>query len=64
MEIDVPFATDGKVKMREDDHTLINYPVAWGVTKSDPAGMTNWVAGDWSEILAQEKEWKQRQGYL
>lgn len=63
MEIDSPFVKDGKMKMREDDHTIINYPVAWGTT-TDKKSMTDWVAGDWDEILDQEKQWKQREGYL
>lgn len=64
MELESPFVDGGKLTMRESDHTLIGYPVAWGATKNDPKAMTDWVAGDWSEILAQEKEWKTRQGYL
>lgn len=64
MEIDSPFSKTGKLTMRESDHTMIGYPVAWGTTKNDPKAMTNWVAGDWTEILAQEQEWKKRQGYL
>jgi branched-chain amino acid transport system substrate-binding protein len=63
MEIASPFSETGKITMREDDHTIINYPVAWGKTMNDPKSMTGWTAGDWSEILAQEKEWKVRQGY-
>lgn len=64
MEIESPFSESGTITMRESDHTIINYPVAWGTTTADPKGMANWVAGDWSEIIAQEEEWKDRQGYL
>lgn len=64
MEVASPFAEDGKITMRADDHTIIHYPVAWGKTKNDPKSMTDWVAGDWAEILVQEEEWKKREGYL
>ena len=64
MEVEVPFAVGGKVQMREEDNTLINYPVAWGNSTNDPKGMTGWVPGDWAEIIAREQEWKKRQGYL
>ncbi len=49
--------------MRGADHTLIRYPVAWGRSQTDPRGFTDWVAGDWEEILELEAEWKKRQGY-
>lgn len=64
MEIKSPFSDRGAVTMRESDHTLIHYPVAWGQTVSDPKGMTNWVKGDWDRIIEQETEWKKRQGYI
>lgn len=64
MEIKTGFSNMGKVTMREEDHTVINYPVAWGQSASDPRGMVDWVPGDWSEIIAQEKEWKKRHGYI
>lgn len=63
MEIESPFVESGKMIMREEDHTMINYPVAWGQTTAEKT-MTDWVAGDWDEILAQEKEWKKREGYI
>ncbi len=63
MAVDSPFAPDGKIEMRASDQTIIKYPVAWGQTVSSPAGMTNWVPADWSEIEALEAEWKKAQGY-
>lgn len=64
LEIESPFSETGKVQMRGSDHTIIHYPVAWAQSQTDPAGFSGWVAGDWSEILEQEAEWKKRQGYL
>lgn len=63
LEIASPFSTSGKVIMRGEDHTLIRYPVAWGRSITDPRGFTDWVPGDWEEILELEAEWKERQGY-
>lgn len=63
MEIESPFSDTGKIQMRGSDHTIIYYPVAWGQSQTDPAGFTDWVPGDWDEILEKEAEWKQRQGY-
>lgn len=61
MEVESPF---GKITMRAEDQTIINYPVAWGQTVSSPPGMTGWVDADWDEIQELEIEWKQRNGYL
>lgn len=63
MEVESPFAEDGKITMRGSDHTIIGYPVAWGRSQSDPRGFTDWVPGDWDEILEREAEWKARKGY-
>ena len=63
MEIASPFSDTGNITMRGSDHTIINYPVAWGRSQSDPRGFTDWVPGDWGEILEKEAEWKARKGY-
>lgn len=63
MEVESPFSESGKITMRGSDHTIINYPVAWGRSRSEPRGFTNWVPGDWGEILEKEAEWKARKGY-
>lgn len=64
MEVDSPFSTTGKIQMRASDQTIIHYPVAWGRSQTDPKGFTDWVPGDWNEILEREEEWKKRNGYL
>ena len=64
MEIDSPFTENGKITMRGSDHTIINYPVAWGESREDPRGFHNWVPGDWAEIVEKEAEWKERRGYV
>ena len=64
LEIDSPFASERKFKMRGEDQTLIHYPVAWAPSQEDGAGFSGWVAGDWDEIIEREQEWKQRMGYV
>lgn len=63
MEIDTPFSPQGKITMRDSDHTIIGYPVAWGQSRPEPKGFENWVAGDWADIVEKEAEWKQRRGF-
>lgn len=64
MTIDSPFSASGKMTMREEDHTIIDYPVAWGRSVSSPPGFSDWVSADWGEIQEREREWKQQKGYL
>lgn len=63
MELDSPFAEEGRITMRAEDRTIIGYPVAWGSSVASPPGFNDWVPGDWPQILEQEAEWKQRKGY-
>ena len=62
-KVESPFTETGEITMRESDHTIIGYPVAWGQSRPDPKGFQNWERGDWDEILSMEAEWKKRQGY-
>jgi len=63
LEIDSPFSATGKMTMRGEDHTIIDYPVAWGKSVSSPPSFADWVSSDWGEIQEHEKEWKQQKGY-
>jgi branched-chain amino acid transport system substrate-binding protein len=63
MELDSPFAVESKITMRADDHTIIGYPAAWGVTTSKFPYVQDFTAPAWSEILQLESEWKKRKGY-
>lgn len=62
-KVQSPFTETGDITMRENDHTIIGYPVAWGQSRPNPKGFEKWVRGDWDEILSMEMEWKKRQGY-
>jgi branched-chain amino acid transport system substrate-binding protein len=51
------------ITMRETDHTIINYPVAWGKTISKSPWVVDYVDTEWSKILEIEKQWKKEKGY-
>ena len=60
---EVPFGLNGKVTLRAEDNTLINYPIAFGTSIAAAPYVKDWVAADWGLILEQEAAWKKKQGY-
>ena len=64
MTIDSPFGTDGKLTIRADDHTLVDYADAWGVLNQKEPFMPNPQMGSWKQIFELENEWKKSKGYL
>lgn len=60
MNLKTPFGT---MTMRDSDHTLINYPVAWGKTISKSPWVIDYVDTEWSRILEIEQQWKKEKGY-
>ena len=64
MTINSPFGTDGKLTIRADDHTLVDYADAWGVLNQKEPFMPNPQMGDWKQIVQLENEWKKSKGYL
>jgi branched-chain amino acid transport system substrate-binding protein len=62
MTLKQPFGGAG-ITMRESDHTIINYPVAWGKTVSKAPWVVDYVDTEWSKILDIEKQWKKEKGY-
>jgi branched-chain amino acid transport system substrate-binding protein len=60
MTLKTPFGT---LTMRDSDHTLINYPVAWGTTIPKAPWVVNHVDTEWSKIIEIEKQWKKDKGY-
>lgn len=64
MKIESSFGMDGTITMRESDHTIINYPTAWGITVPKPPFMTDFVATPWSKVLEMETEWKKAKGFI
>jgi branched-chain amino acid transport system substrate-binding protein len=63
LTIDSPFGHDGKVTLRAEDHTLINYAIGWGTTIPTEPYVSNLTPGDWTQILALELEWKKKNNY-
>ena len=64
MTIDSPFSITGKVTMRAEDHTLIDYAIGWGTTVPKDPFVVDMEPGDWGQIAELEKEWKKTNGYI
>jgi len=62
MTVKLPFGGSG-ITMRDSDHTIINYPVAWGKTVSKAPWVVDYVDTEWSKIIEIEKQWKKEKGY-
>jgi len=63
MKLASPFAVADTIDMREADHTIIGYPVAWGRTITKLPYVTDFTPVAWSEILDLETQWKSTMGY-
>lgn len=63
MTIDSPFGANGKLTLRADDHTLVDYALAWGELSGKEPFMANPLPGNWKEIATLEAEWKKRKGF-
>ncbi len=63
MTIDSPFGIDGKLTMRAEDHTLINYATGWGQTIQKDPFVPDVKAVDWKIILELEAGWKKKMKY-
>lgn len=62
--VQVPFGLNGKVTLRAEDNTLINYPMAYGTAITSDPFVKDWITADWKVILEQEAAWKKKQGYV
>jgi branched-chain amino acid transport system substrate-binding protein len=54
----------GTVRMRESDHTLVDYAFGWGRIVPEEPYLVDIQAAEWSEILELEETWKKDKGYL
>lgn len=63
MTIDSPFGVDGKLTMRAEDHTLINYATGWGQTIQKDPFVPDVKSVDWKIILELEAGWKKKMKY-
>jgi branched-chain amino acid transport system substrate-binding protein len=64
MTIDSPFGADGKITMRTEDQTIINYAIGWGVIIPNAPYLENIEPANWNVILELEKDWKKKKGYI
>lgn len=63
MQIASRHGMNGKVTMRAEDHTLIDYAIGWGELTNKEPYMSKPVLGDWKQITELETEWKKSKGW-
>lgn len=61
--IKTPFGHDGELTMRGEDHTLVNYMVAYGKSVSKDPYMVDVKVSSWDDIYTHEADWKKRNNY-
>ncbi len=64
MTIDSPFGVGGKLTMRAEDNTLINYVTGWGQTISTDPYVPDVQSVEWKLITDLETEWKKKMKYI
>ena len=63
MSIDSPFGSNGKLTMRAEDNTLVDYAVGWGSLEPKEPFMSKPNPGNWKQITELEVQWKKRKSY-
>ncbi len=63
MAVAAPFAVGDAITMRDTDHTIIGYPVAWGRTVPKAPFVEDFSDVDWGRIVELETQWKKGKGY-
>lgn len=63
LTIDSPFGANGKLTMRAEDQTVVDYAVGWGVLDTKEPYMDKPIGGSWKQITELELEWKKRKGW-
>jgi branched-chain amino acid transport system substrate-binding protein len=61
--IESPFGDNGKLTIRADDHTLVNYAIGWGTTIPTEPYVPNITPANWNQIYSLEAEWKKKNNY-
>ena len=64
MTVKTPMGVDGSITMRAQDHTIINYPVAWSHTVRKAPFLEGFEPVAWADILSYEAEWKKGKGFV
>ena len=63
MTIDSPFGHNGKLSLRAEDQTLVDYALAWGALEPKEPFMSKPSPGNWKQIADLEAQWKKRKSY-
>lgn len=63
MTIDSPFGSKGKLTMRAEDQTIVEYADGWGELLTKEPYLENPTPADWNQIFQLELEWKKRKGW-
>jgi branched-chain amino acid transport system substrate-binding protein len=65
MQVSVPVGmNDGKVLMRADDQTIVDYALGWGKIVPKEPYLVDIQPADWSEVTRLEAEWKKNKGFV
>jgi len=64
LTIESPFGAEGKVTMRADDQTLVDYAVGWGTTIAKEPYVPEMKSVSWQRIFELEAEWKKDKGFV
>ena len=64
MTIDSPFGVGGKLTLRAEDNTLVNYATGWGETIQKDPFVPDVKSVDWKIIQELETEWKKTSKYI
>ena len=64
MEIESPVGVKGgKIVMRAEDHTVIDYALGWGRIVPQSPYIADLEPANWTDVLAEEAAWKKKKGY-
>lgn len=64
MTMNSPYGVNGKLTIRKEDQTLVDYAIGWGPLLAKPPYIEKMSAVSWDVIVELEKEWKKEMGYL
>jgi branched-chain amino acid transport system substrate-binding protein len=64
MEIDSPVGIrDGKILMRAEDQTIVNYALGWGRIIPNHPYLVDVHRAAWGQVLQREADWKKQRGF-
>ena len=63
LSIDSPFGSNGKLTMRAEDNTVVDYAVGWGALEPKEPFMAKPSPGNWKQIAELELQWKKRKSF-